>query len=220
MSRITLVQPQKENPHRFNIFLDGKFAFAADEDTLVNLHLFKGKQLSPEDLENILSETKIGRWMENMYRLFSIRQRSEKEIRDYFESKQSQSKVKGKESISEILINKVIERLKKKGLINDEEFAKAWVDARRRSRKKGKFALKQELFQKGIAKEIIEEAISDQSSDVREEQVAEAAINKKLKSWTLLPYLEKKKKAYDFLMRRGFEYEIVKVVVEKLLKKE
>lgn len=220
MSRITLVQPQKYNKHKFNIFLDGKFAFAADEDTLVNLHLFKGKQLSSEDLENILSETKIGRWMENMYRLFSIRQRSEKEIRDYFESKQSESKIKGKEAISKVLIDKVIDRLKQKGLIDDEEFAKAWVDARRRSRKKGKFALKQELFQKGIAKEIIEEAISDQSSDVREEQVAEAAINKKLKSWTLLPYLGKKKKAYDFLMRRGFEYEIVKVVVEKLLKKE
>lgn len=220
MFKITQVQFQKENPNRFNIFLDGKFAFAADEDTLVNLHLFKGKQLSSEDLENILSETKIGRWMENMYRLFSIRQRSEKEIRDYFESKQSQSKIKGKESISKALIDKVIDRLKQKGLIDDEEFAKAWVDARRRSRKKGKFALKQELFQKGIAKEIIEEAISDQSSDVREEQVAEAAINKKLKSWTLLPYLGKKKKAYDFLMRRGFEYKVVKVVVEKLLKKE
>lgn len=222
MPKITAVQPQKENPHRFNIFLDGKFAFATDEDTLVSLHLFKGKQLSSEDLEKILLETEVNRWMENTYRLFSIRQRSEKEIRDYFRIKNQEFRIKKKEQIADNEIDLIINKLKQKGLINDEEFAKAWVDARRRSKKKGKFALKQELFQKGIAKEIIEQVINpaDGADEVLEQQLAQQALEKKWQIWTTLPYLEKKKKAYEFLMRRGFEYEIIKTAIENMDKLE
>lgn len=216
MSRITRVQPQKHNRHRFNIFLDGKFAFATDEDTLVNFRLIEDKELTPEDLEEILLEAKIGKLMENMYRLFSVRQRSEKEVRDYFRIKNYGLRIKGKEQTPDLTIELVIKKLKQRNLLNDEEFAKAWVDARRRSRQKGKLALKQELFQKGINKEIIKEVIN--SAD--EEQLARQALVKKWEIWSPLPDLEKKKKAYAFLIRQGFEYEAVREVIENLLEKQ
>ncbi len=211
MPKVTSVESQKKNPKRFSVFLDNEFAFGADEDLIVNRRLVVGKIISPEDLDTILFEAEVGKLMEKMYRLWSIRQRSEKEVRDYL-------RVKNKD-ISKLTIDALVERLKKKSMLNDLEFARAWTEARRRTKQKGIRAIKLELFQKGINREIIEEVVSGESP-VSEEELAKQALEKKIRVWRNLEPLEFKKKAYDFLMRRGFEYEVVKRAVEKLEKKE
>ncbi|OGE64917.1 hypothetical protein A3I48_03760 [Candidatus Daviesbacteria bacterium RIFCSPLOWO2_02_FULL_36_7] len=209
MSKITEVIPQRKNPKRFNIFLDGEFAFGADEDLVVSRRLVIGKVITPEDLERILFEAEVGKLMERMYRWFGIRQHSEKEVRDYF-------RVRRKEEISQLTVDSLVEVLKKKGLVNDLEFAKAWVEARRRSKQKGIRVIKAELYQKGIDKEIMEQVISGQVTGDSEEELAKQALEKKLKYWKNLNSLELKKKSYEFLARRGFEYD----VIEKIIKKE
>lgn len=209
MLKITSVEPQKKNSKRFNIYLDGEFAFGADEDLVVNRRLIVGKIIIPEDLEKILFEAEVGKLTEKMYRLWSIRQRSEKEVRDYLRVKK----------ISSLAANSLIEKLKKKGMINDFEFAKNWTESRRRSKQKGIRAIKAELYQKGIDKEIIAEVLS-QSDSVSEEELAKKAIEKKMRSWKNLPIQELKKKAFDFLMRRGFEFEISRKTIEMIFKKE
>jgi len=155
--------------------------------------------------------------LNKLYRLLSIRARSEKEIRDYFKIRNKKLKIKNKPAIADEVINELITHLKQKDLINDLEFTKAWVESR--SRKKGLRVIKQELFQKGIDREIIEIVISRQSSDIREEEVAKKLLEKKIKVWKNLSNLEFKKKAYEFLMRKGFEYEIVKDIIENMRKK-
>lgn len=209
MSKITSVELQKQNPHRFNLFLDGEFAFGADEDLVVSRRLVVGKIIASEDLEKILFEAEVGKLMEKMYRWFNIRQHSEKEVRDYF-------RIRNKEQISQLAIDALVENLKKKGMVNDLEFAKAWIQARRKSKQKGIKAIKAELYQKGIDKEIIEEVISNTEDMISEEDLAMQALEKKMKYWKNLDPLEFKKKAFNFLMRKGFEYD----VIEKIIKKE
>jgi len=230
--KITSVEPQKKNLHRFNIFLDGEFAFGADEDLVVSRRLVVGKEIKKEELDEILKEVVIGKIMEKMYRLFSIRQRSEKEIREYFRIKnyeltlrlRSGQGIKGNEVYSDFVIETAINKLKLKELINDEEFAKAWIDAR--SKKYGINRIKQELFQKGIDRETIKKVISHQSSldfardrsDIRQEQTISKLMKKKSRIWKNLNPQEFRKKASEYLLRRGFEYEDIKEVVEKYLK--
>ena len=103
-------------------------------------------------------------------------------------------------------------------MVNDLEFAKTWVDARRKSKQKSQLALKAELFQKGIAREIIEEVMSAQSGN-SEEELATQALEKKIKSWMNLDRQGLKKKAYDFLARRGFRYETISIIVAKVIGK-
>lgn len=221
MSLITSVEPQKKNSRRFNIFLDGKFAFGADEDLIVDHRLVVGKIIQQVDLEKLLFEAEIGKLMARMYRLFFVRSRSEKEIRDYLKNLSYKRKSKDQEELSEMIVDLLVERLKKKELINDLEFAKAWVESRRRSKQKGINALKSELYQKGIDKEIIEEVLNDdqqvegQNSEV---DLASIALEKKVKSWQNLEPKKQKQKALEFLMRKGFDYELAKEVIEKLLK--
>jgi regulatory protein len=152
MTRITSVEQQKKNKNRFNIYLDGEFAFGADEDTVVNFRLLKGKQISEEDLEKILVETEIGKLMERMYGLFGRRQRTEREVRDYMRNLSFKRKLKDLEEISEVIIDKVIERLKTKSLLNDSQFAEEWLVARQLSKKKGAIAIRSELMQKELMK--------------------------------------------------------------------
>ncbi len=220
MAKITSVEPQKKNPKRFNIFLDGEFAFGADEDLVVNRRLVVGKVIAPEDIEKILFEAEVGKLMERMYRWFSIRQHSEKEVREYFRIKNLESRIKGKEERSQATVDVLVEILKKKGMVNDLEFAKAWTEARRKSKQKGIKAIKAELFQKGIDREIIEEVVRVQGTGYSEEELAKQALEKKMKSWKNLPSLEFKKKAYEYLMRKGFEYDVVKEIIENFTKKE
>lgn len=220
MSKITSVESQKNSvgrrTKRFNIFLDDEFAFGADEDLVINRRLVVGKIIELEELEKILFEAEVGKLMERMYRWFSIRQHSEKEVKDYFRIKNQESRFKGKEEISQLIVDSVIEVLKKKGMVNDLEFAKAWIEARRKSKQKGIRAIKAELFQKGIDKEIIEEVTSDNSQELSEEQLAKQALEKKMKPWKNLETQAFKKKAFEFLMRKGFEYEVVREVIEKV----
>ena len=121
MFKVTSVEPQKKNAKRFNVFLDGEFAFGADEDLVVSRRLVVGKIITVEDLENFLFEAEVGKLMEKMYRLWSIRQRSEKEVRDYFRVKNI--------DISQLTIDSLVENLKKKGMVNDLEFAKTWAES-------------------------------------------------------------------------------------------
>jgi len=214
--KITSVEPQKKNPHRFNIFLDGLFAFGADEDLVVNRRLVLGKEISSEDLEKILFEVEVGKLMERMYRLFNVRQRSEKEVKDYLKNLAFKRKIKDQEEISEVTIQSLIDQLKRKGLIDDEQFARAWVEAR--SKKYGPNRIKQELFQKGINREIIEKVISDKRDEISGNEIAEKLLEKKMRIWKKLPALQFRKKDTEYLMRRGFEYETIKIVVEKLIK--
>ncbi len=225
MPKITSVEPQKKNlpagrqvPRRFNIFLDGIFAFGADEDLVVEHRLIVGKVIDSQDLERLLFEAEVGKLMERMYQLFNIRQRSEKEVKDYLKNLSFKRKVKGFDEISDIAIDLLIEKLKQKRLLNDEDFAKAWVESR--SKKKGIRALKAELFKKGIDRETIERVTETEDLGVRQQVTAKQLLLKRLPRFKNLPFLEKKKKSYDFLLRRGFDYEIVSGIVEKMIKKE
>lgn len=216
--KITQVERQKKNSRRFNVHLDGKFAFGANEDTLVNLRLIEGKEITQEGLEKTLLETEVGKLVDRIYGLLSRRFRSEREIRSYLKELSFKRKIKDREELSEIVIELLIDKLKQRDLINDERFAKEWVESR--GKKRGIQVLKGELMQKGIDREIIEEVISRQSSAISQEEIAEQALDKKMKSFSFLDEIIFKRKATEFLMRRGFSYDVAKGVVEKKLKKE
>lgn len=218
MPKITSVEPQKLNPHRFNIFLDSSFAFGADEDLIVEYRLLVGKEISQELLEKILFDAEVGKLMERLYRLSSDRMHSEKEIKDYLKRLSFKRKVKAQDEISDIVISKTIEKAKKKGITDDEQFARSWMESR--SKKYGPQKIKQELFQKGIDRKIIDEVIGSWLMVHGKPDIATEILEKKIKLWKNLKPFEVRKKAYEYLLRRGFDYEVIKKIIEKIDKKE
>jgi len=139
-------------------------------------------------------------------RLLSIGPRTKKEII---------SRLK-KRNITEALIHRLVGDLESKGIINDLEFSKEWIDSRLRFRPRGKKLIEIELRGKGIEEEIIQSAVKEKEDELDERRIADRLIEKKLSTGT---HAEKNIKArlFRFLVSKGIEEEIAEEVVAERL---
>lgn len=200
MKKITALSVQKKNPNRVNIYLDGEFAFGVARITAAWLK--NGDELSDEKIAKLIDEDSR-EWAYQQAMLFlSYRARSEKEIRQNLR----------KHEIAEGVIEDTIERLRKAGLANDNEFAQAWVENRNTFRPRSRRALAMELRQKGLDDETVQSAVSG----VDEDALAYEAAQKKVNRFKSLEWNDFRKKLSEFLARRGFPYSVVAPVVTKV----
>lgn len=205
MPVITAIKPQKKR-RRFNVYLDGKFGFALSAGTLVKSGLATDQNLSQDEVKKLKDQNTETKFYDRTLRFLSYRPRSEKEIKDYLQRKKCQPKT----------ITRIIKKLKKLDLINDQSFARWWIEQRIQLRPKGKQALRFELWQKGVEKEIVEACLF---SDKEESSLAKKVAQKKKKSYHHLKPLEFRQKMTAFLARRGFSWRIIKKTLEEILKK-
>lgn len=199
MAVITSIKPQKSKK-RVNIYLDDKFGFGLDLENFVRLELKVEQELSEEKVNDIVRKAEFQKTLDHLLKFAMLRPRSEKEIRDWFRRKK----------IHESLQNDLFNRLKHFELLDDEKFARWWVDQRLEFRKKAKRALAFELRNKGISSEIIANVLADTAVD--EPAMALALLEKKAGSWD-------EPKCLRYLAGRGFDWETAKSAVDDFLKK-
>lgn len=207
MPQITDIAPQKKKENRFNIFIDGKFAFGIDAENFIKFKLKVGRIISSDEESEINQSQEFEYLLDRTLNFLSFRPRSKKEVLDYLAKRiATKNNIKFAEAQKSTLIEKVIKKLQKYKYLNDEEFTKWWIKSRAQSSPKGPFALKYELAKKGIDKNIIEKEIT---KSVNPKKLAKAAIEKKIKGWRKLELLEFKKKFFQYLAFRGFDYETI-----------
>ena len=217
MPQISAIEPQKRNKDRFNVFLDGHFAFGISASLLFENQLKVGKVLEEEEIVKILQKEELSKLTDQVLHFLSYRPRSEKEITDYLIKKiAAKENIKYHQAKNSPLVAQIIEKLKRYKYINDLEFAKWFISSRIKSKPKGVRLLKLELFKKGIDKNIAEIVLP---KNLNQKELAKKAIEKKIKKWQKLPPLELKKKVYSYLAGRGFNWEIIQEIVAILIKK-
>ena len=217
MPQITSIEPQKRRKGRFNIYVDGQFSFALDENLLAKNMLAVGKSLTRDQIEKLIKENEAGKLFDASLRFLSYRQRSEKEVKDFLVKKITRiENIKFYQASQSPVISQIIIRLKKQRFLNDEEFADWWVKARTGSQPKGPYVIRMELVSKGVDKEIIEKAISKITN---QKELGYKVIHKKLETWKKLTNLELKKKVYEHLARRGFDSKTINEVIAQIVKK-
>ncbi len=200
MKKITAITVQKKSPNRVNIYLDGEFAFGLARITAAWLKT--GDELSDEKIARLEDEDARERAYQQAMLFLSYRARSEKEIRQNLL----------KHEIPEGVIADTLERLRKAGLANDNDFARAWVENRNTFHPRSKKALAIELRQKGLD----DEAIQASLSAVDEEALAYETGLKRATRLGGLDWNEFRKKLSEFLVRRGFSYSVVASVVSRI----
>ncbi len=154
-------------------------------------------------------------------RFLTIRNRSEKEIRDYL------VRLSGKpeahpESDSGLdimtVIEQVISKLKANKFINDIEFARLWIQKRTRINPKSLYIIKMELREKGIDEQTISQFLQNQKEEVVDDLTrAKELVDKHIKKYKGLTKQELYQKLGGFLSRRGFSYEVVKKSIDEVL---
>jgi regulatory protein len=200
MRKITAITVQKNSPSRVNIYLDGEFAFGLARITAAWLKT--GDDLGDEKIARLLNEDSRERAYQQAMLFLSYRARSEKEIRQNLL----------KHEIPGEIIEDTLDRLRKAGLVNDNEFARAWVENRNTFRPRSKKALAIELRQKGLD----DEAIQASLSAVDEESLAYKTGSRRATRLTGLERSEFRKKLSEFLLRRGFSYSVTASAVSRI----
>ena len=143
----------------------------------------------------------------NAYALLRQRPRSVCEIR-------SRLKLKG---YNDDLIKDIVSSLELTGDLNDEKFAKMWVESRMHSNPVGDVVLKHELKGKGVSDSIIEAALSEKAGKYDEYELALSMAKDRFERLKKLDRRKAMKRVYDFLLRRGFKYDNIRRVVESLI---
>lgn len=201
MKKITAIEPQKKNLQRVNVYLDGEFAFGLAR--IVAAWLKIGQEISDEKIAALQAEDEREAVYQRALRLLNYRPRSTAEIRKNLD----------KHNIPVPLIAETIERLERNGLVNDETFARLWVENRNQFRPRSRSYLTMELHQKGIDDEIIRTVLN---ADADEEALAFEAARKYARRVEGLEQTEFRNKLGGFLARRGFSYAIIAPIVALL----
>ena len=197
---ITGLTPQKKDKERINVYLDGEFAFGLSLMTAASLRI--GQVLTPDEVETLKAADEIDRAKASAYRYLSYRPRSIAELKRQLVKKGYQ----------ETTVDQVIDRLSELELIDDLAFARYWVEQRETFKPRGQRALRYELYQKGIDRQIVDLVVAD----VDETASAKKAARKKANFWRELPEEQFYEKLGNYLKRRGFGYEIVRNVTQEL----
>lgn len=192
---------QKRNKDRVNVYLDGRFAFGLAAIAAANLRV--GQTLSDEEIARLQAKDDVERAYEHALNFLSYRPRSEAEVRRNLREK----------DVEDGVIEAVIERLTRAGLLDDHEFARYWIENRLEFNPRGPRALRQELRQKGVSDAVAAEALTG----FNEEAVARKAAESAARRLARLEPAEFRRRLAAYLARRGFSYPVIEPLVEEML---
>jgi regulatory protein len=111
---------------------------------------------------------------------------------------------------NEAIVDAVIDKLKEYKYLDDEQFAHDLALSKLRQRPQGKYRLKQAMSRKKLDRETLDQAISDAFETLPEADLIDDAIAKRLRLKGTPETRDDLKKFYDFLLRRGFGYDLIR----------
>lgn len=120
-----------------------------------------------------------------------------------------------KRGIADDIANAVLYRLQEQGLVNDEEFARAWVESRQRTKKLSKRVIASELRGKGVDDEII----ATLTSEIDDRLEYSIALDLALRKFRPISHLDSeliRRRIHGALARRGFSMGLISEVMREI----
>jgi len=140
-------------------------------------------------------------------KLLTIKPRSVAELRERL--------LQGKNTNADI-VETVIARLEEYGYLNDERFAFSYASLKVKQRPVGRRRLERDLKLKKVENSVAEGALELVYAETPEEQLIDAAIEKRIRVRGKPKSRIEAKKLFDHLLRQGFEFELVSDKVRAL----
>lgn len=205
MAIITKIEVQKKNQDRVNIYVNNEFFIAIYTELVYRFGLKKGIDIDEDKLKSLLKDEIYIKAKNKALNILSKSDQSEKKIRE-----------KLSYDFEESIIDKVIIFLKNNNFINDDILAQKIVNTNINLNKCGINKIKQNLYIKGINKNSIDEALGDVDYNIEFENAMYLAK----KRYNRIKNEDKRKiyqKISQHLAYKGFNYDIIKRVLNKIL---
>lgn len=201
---ITKVSAQKR-PGRYNIFLDGKYAFSAGEKTVAEFVLLKGKELDDEQVEKIRQFDADAKASDLAAHFLSYEPRTIFEVLQYLK----------KHEISDEAANSAVNQLNELGYLDDRQYAKLFIKNDLRVGSDGPKSLLRKLTQKGVDPEISQTEL-DEVMDEDWIEVGQRVIKSMIHQAGKLAHRELKRKMKTKLLMHGFDGGISSEIIASL----
>ena len=156
-----------------------------------------------EDKDRIIKDVEKARQrtLDRAVNLLTYKPRSIKELRE---------RLLEKDWTNSEIVEGVIKKLEEYGYLNDAQFAKTFAASKIRQKPVGKRVLQQKLAQRKLDKETVSEAIEQAFEETPESEIIDRAIEKRIRLKGVPKERDEVKKFYDFLLRQGFSYDLVR----------
>lgn len=197
MSDITLIEPQKKDKERCNVYVDGRFYCGIKLEVAIKYRLKAGMQIEKAQLDEIQLETEKSQALDKAMTHLSATMKTKKQINDFLVKK----------GYTEAVINYVIERLEYYKFVNDEAYCKAYINS---VSGKGKRALETDLIKRGAERSAIESALEEYEED---DAAALVVLEKYLRGKESTK--ENLYKGFKYLLSKGYGYDTAKSAISK-----
>lgn len=202
---ISKIERQPNHKSRYNIYVDGVFILSVHADVLVKYQLSKGQMLPSGDWHTLLLAEEENKARQTAVKLIHTKPRTTAEMKRRLTEK----------GFANNHISTVLSWLTQYGYLNDQAYAEAWVEERRRVKGYGIHMLRHELEQKGVESHWIEAALSS----LEDRDDFDLALEWACKRYERLHHLDWpviKRRIGTFLQRKGYSFEVVMSVLEEI----
>ena len=184
--------------------IDGRFAFSLHQDVVLEFSLAKGKSLGVEEQARMVRQDLVLKARALALRYMAYRDRTAAEVRRRL-----------RKTYSEEIADEVVEGLRASGMLDDRVFAAAFAEHRFRQEGHGPVRVRADLLRKGVAPAVLEAALD--AVFVEQDALADRAVEVGSAWWQRLSGepdpMKRKKKVYDYLVRRGYPFDLARRVV-------
>lgn len=204
--KITALPPQKHDPDRLSVFVDGELRMGLSAEVALAAGLRIGQTVDEAQLVELERRDRGWQAREAALRLLAVRPRSAAELVRRLRMKGYEPEV-GEE---------VVARLRELGMIDDAAFAGMVVRDRVRLRPQGSRRLANELRSRGVDDETARTAIREtmEGEETDERELARRAAEK----WRPRPGEEParaRRRLHGFLARRGFDDDVIREILDE-----
>ncbi|MCG8373950.1 MAG: RecX family transcriptional regulator [Balneolales bacterium] len=203
--KISKITSQKKSTTRFSLFIDDEFLIGVSDSTITRFDLKPGQLLIADSFEQIIAFEHKWKIKEYLLDLLSRRDHARHELR-----------IKAtKKGYSKDDITSILEELTAKGYINNKAFAKKFASDKFHFNNWGRKKIEIELLKKGLEVHEIEEALDQFGKEESEDKVL-LLISKNRARFRRVDIEKRKKKIFDFLLRKGYDSESILKVLNKI----
>lgn len=194
---------KRRRPERFRIYWDNGEDYLFSPESVVKYGLSLHKEFNEEDFRQILQEDGVRRAKDQILKYLTIRPHSRKEIF---------LKTLRKGYMAEI-IEQALDDLQGVGLIDDQAFARQFLQHELLLHPCGKNLLRDKLLDKGVSPAVFQPILDELYAEQPQEEIIKNIARKFLNKKKHLPEQKRTEKLIRHLQSKGFEWEMINWVL-------
>ncbi len=204
MPTITDMRLRRGRPERFIVTVDGEMEFVLTPEIVLQHRIAPQREFSEEEFQQILEQDALRQAKDQAMRYLANRPHSRREL----------SQKMFRKGYRKAIIEQALDQLEKLDLVNDQVFARLFIQDQIKRGSVSRALLRHKLLEKGIARDLIQKLLDELLPPEKEQQLARQAAEKYQRTHPNLSAKTLREKQVQHLQRLGFPWEQIRAAVK------